>query len=132
MGGAQTTPSSRTAISHPENRKALSGISELPVKFKVGKPFHGRGSELSNHRAEESTQLQKEMGHLAGASMKLCVYNITFFLWKMKRKYKKKGEAFKCTLLTQATQLLKLFLLCNHQGQFLSLGVQSSKTILYV
>lgn len=54
------------------------------------------------------------MGHFTEASMKLNVYNITFFLWKMKRKYKKRGEAFKYTLLTQATQLFKLFLLCNH------------------
>lgn len=89
--------------------------------FKVAKPFYCHSSELSNHHAEESTQLQEEMDHFTGASVKLNVYNITFFLWKMKRKYKKKGEAFKYTLLTQATQLFKPFLLCNHRGQFLSL-----------
>lgn len=55
--------------------------------------------------------------------MKCSVYNIAFFLWEMKRKYKRGGgggEAFKYTLSTQATQLLKLFLLCNHERQFLS------------
>lgn len=58
--------------------------------------------------------MQEEMGHFTEASMKLNVYNIAFFLWKMKRKYKKRGEAFKYILLTQATQLFKGFLLCNH------------------
>lgn len=32
MGEVQTSPGLRTAISHPGNRKALSGISELPVR----------------------------------------------------------------------------------------------------
>lgn len=60
-------------------------------------------------------QLQEETGHFAEASIKLSIYNIAFFLGKMKTKYKKEtGQTFKYTLSTQATQLFKLFLLCNH------------------
>ena len=65
-------------------------------------------------------QWREETGYFPEVCLKCSVYRMAFFLWEMKRKYKKRGQAFKCTLSTQATQLLKLFLLCNHWRQFLS------------